>query len=493
MNASRKTVTLPRVITGLAVALLVVLGSPGSSWADSLEIESASISRTGSTLRVRGKDAPDHSTVTVVYPGDGTFIGSVQSDNDGDWSLSVPTPNPAPCRVRAESGNGSDERNVRRAPSNCSNNGGGGGGNNLPDANNDSYSTQQDTALNVSAPGVLGNDTDPDNDPITAVPASGATSAGGSYSLNADGSFTYTPATGFTGNDSFTYTATDGTDTSAPATVSINVTPTGGGGGGVTSRGDDYATPVGTTLNVTASRLSGVLYNDFGGSGPLSGATGEWRRQWFAELQYGRFIYLYTEQQSERQRRRQLHLPRRRDSHGIPVGSHHGQHPGPVEPGRLQDLHELRAGHALHRLRVRLLLRTAALQLHPGTGHQAQHPGPGQQCALPAPAGGRPRAGLDGLGRETVLRDYDHNGNFNKYYLRVLPRCPAAQRGPGPAADQHADQRRGRQFAAVPNTMYDSAAPDGNDALVTGAYNGATGVVLGDDCPDGITVNCTRH
>jgi hypothetical protein len=30
-----------------------------------------------------------------------------------------------------------------------------------------------------------------------------------------------------------------------------------------TARGDSYATPVGNPITVTASRLSGVLYNDF--------------------------------------------------------------------------------------------------------------------------------------------------------------------------------------------------------------------------------------
>ena len=46
--------------------------------------------------------------------------------------------------------------------------------------------------------------------------------------------------------------------------------PPPGGGDGVTAHGDLYATPVGDTLAVTASRLSGVLYNDFGGVGQLT-------------------------------------------------------------------------------------------------------------------------------------------------------------------------------------------------------------------------------
>jgi hypothetical protein len=99
------------------------------------------------------------------------------------------------------------------------------GGNNVPVASNDSYSMDQDTVLNVAAPGVLGNDSDGDNDPLTAVQLSGALN--GVATLNADGSFSYTPTPGFIGNDSFTYVADDGTDQSNLATVNITVNSTG--------------------------------------------------------------------------------------------------------------------------------------------------------------------------------------------------------------------------------------------------------------------------
>ena len=65
------------------------------------------------------------------------------------------------------------------------------GTNNPPVAANDSYSTNEDTTLTVSAPGVLGNDTDVDGNPLTAVLAAGPSH--GTLSLNANGSFTYTP------------------------------------------------------------------------------------------------------------------------------------------------------------------------------------------------------------------------------------------------------------------------------------------------------------
>jgi VCBS repeat-containing protein len=94
-------------------------------------------------------------------------------------------------------------------------------GNAAPVAVADSYSTQADTTLNVAAPGVLGNDTDANGNPLTAV--LNADVSHGSLTLNANGSFSYTPTTGFGGSDSFTYHANDGTDDSNVVTVSIEV------------------------------------------------------------------------------------------------------------------------------------------------------------------------------------------------------------------------------------------------------------------------------
>ena len=89
-----------------------------------------------------------------------------------------------------------------------------------PTAGDDAYMTDEDTPLNIAAPGVLGNDTDPDGDPLTAEVVS---TASGSLTLNTDGSFTYTPAAGFTGTTSFTYQAGDGAAVSNVATVTITV------------------------------------------------------------------------------------------------------------------------------------------------------------------------------------------------------------------------------------------------------------------------------
>ena len=69
---------------------------------------------------------------------------------------------------------------------------------------------------------MLGNDTDADSDPLTAVLVSNVTH--GTLSLAANGGFTYTPTGGYNGPDSFTYKANDGTADSNTVTVSLTVT-----------------------------------------------------------------------------------------------------------------------------------------------------------------------------------------------------------------------------------------------------------------------------
>jgi PKD repeat protein len=105
--------------------------------------------------------------------------------------------------------------------------------NDAPVANNDGpYVTSQDVALVITAAQVLANDTDPENDPRTIAGVSQSLN-GGSVNLAGDGSsITYTPPAGFFGDDSFTYTATDGSLSSNVATVTVTVSPASGDGGG---------------------------------------------------------------------------------------------------------------------------------------------------------------------------------------------------------------------------------------------------------------------
>ena len=94
--------------------------------------------------------------------------------------------------------------------------------NNPPAAKGDSFMVEEGQILEVAAPGVLSNDTDPDGDPLTAALVDDAFN--GVLVLYPDGSFIYTPDTGFIGDDKFTYVASDGEDDSPVATVTITVT-----------------------------------------------------------------------------------------------------------------------------------------------------------------------------------------------------------------------------------------------------------------------------
>ncbi len=94
--------------------------------------------------------------------------------------------------------------------------------NDAPVATGDAYSVDEDNALAVNAvSGVLNNDTDIDGDTLNAVLVNGPSN--GTLTLNADGSFAYTPNADFGGNDSFTYRTDDGSDVSNVATVTLNV------------------------------------------------------------------------------------------------------------------------------------------------------------------------------------------------------------------------------------------------------------------------------
>ncbi len=93
--------------------------------------------------------------------------------------------------------------------------------NDPPNAVGNAYSVLAGATLSVALPGVLANDSDIDGDALSAVLNSSV--AHGSLALNANGSFSYTPTAGYSGADSFTYQASDGAASSAPATVSLTV------------------------------------------------------------------------------------------------------------------------------------------------------------------------------------------------------------------------------------------------------------------------------
>src|SRR5262249_44343346 len=86
---------------------------------------------------------------------------------------------------------------------------------------------------------------------LTAVVVAGPSH--GQLTLNADGSFTYTPASGFVGSDTFMYQDSDGQSFGDVAIVTLTV------GAAPVAGNDFYTTPVNTALTVVAP---GVLAND---------------------------------------------------------------------------------------------------------------------------------------------------------------------------------------------------------------------------------------
>jgi VCBS repeat-containing protein len=90
-----------------------------------------------------------------------------------------------------------------------------------PVAKDDKYSVNEDGVLSVAVPGVRANDTDKNGDALTVSLVSDVLN--GTLTLNANGSFTYTPDPDFNGKDVFTYQVSDGRGGVDTATVTITV------------------------------------------------------------------------------------------------------------------------------------------------------------------------------------------------------------------------------------------------------------------------------
>ena len=82
-------------------------------------------------------------------------------------------------------------------------------GGSAPVAVDDFFGFQKGVVYNAHVPGVLANDSDPEGEVISVIPESGPTTGGGTYSLDANGFFTYTPPNNTLASDSFTYQIVD--------------------------------------------------------------------------------------------------------------------------------------------------------------------------------------------------------------------------------------------------------------------------------------------
>jgi hypothetical protein len=126
--------------------------------------------------------------------------------------------------------------------------------NDAPAATADVFDAVEDQPLAVVAAGVLANDLDADGDALTALLVSPPTH--GTVALAGDGSFVYTPAADYAGDDAFTYRVTDGIAMSQSATVVLRVAPVNDAPVAV---GDAYTLEEDVPLTVGAG---GVLAND---------------------------------------------------------------------------------------------------------------------------------------------------------------------------------------------------------------------------------------
>jgi subtilisin-like proprotein convertase family protein len=129
--------------------------------------------------------------------------------------------------------------------------------NGAPVASNDTATTNRGTPVTIA---VLANDTDPNGDPLTV--ASLTQPASGSVVLNANGTLTYTPPSGFTGTTTFTYQASDGVSPSNTASVTVQVVAPPANAAPVAVN-DSTTTPRGTPVNIA------VLANDTDANGDV--------------------------------------------------------------------------------------------------------------------------------------------------------------------------------------------------------------------------------
>lgn len=133
--------------------------------------------------------------------------------------LSSPYDNSGPDQSRSARGGGAGA-----PPTTTSGGSGGRGPAAAPPADSHVYAAEKNKPLTIAAPGLL--PLQPAANPGTPPPparsaALDAPPGHGRVTIKPDGSFVYAPIDGFTGTDTFTYTATTAGVTSAAGTVTI--------------------------------------------------------------------------------------------------------------------------------------------------------------------------------------------------------------------------------------------------------------------------------
>lgn len=176
----------------------------------------------GTVLDVLANDQPMPGGGELVITGVGSTDhgGTVQIAQDGKTVTYIPAPDFFGVETFAytlNDGTGAKQATatVQVAPKNDD-----------PTAVNDAFTVTEDAAGTVLD--VLQNDEiAPDTGETLSVIGVGATSAGGAATVATDGSHVvYTPAANFFGDESFTYTISDGNGGTSQATATVTVVPT---------------------------------------------------------------------------------------------------------------------------------------------------------------------------------------------------------------------------------------------------------------------------
>ena len=127
-----------------------------------------------------------------------------------------------------------------------------------PVAVGDALTSAGGAPVTFTAAFLLANDTDPDNHALTVTTVASGSTQGGTIASNGGGSYTYTPPAGFTGQDTFLYSISDGV-ASASAVVVVTVTA---------------PAPDGPVLHFTFDETDPVNVTDVSGTGNHGVITG---------------------------------------------------------------------------------------------------------------------------------------------------------------------------------------------------------------------------
>lgn len=236
-NSNTSAATLNSALTDLLPSPVVVAGTPNAATSCPGGIVTA-MPASGSVTLAAGAWIPAAGTCTITV--------AVSSTTEGTFTNSIPA-----GALRTDAGSNVDPATANLTVSAAAA---------LPPvAMDDHYTLRGNTTLTVAAPGVLGNDYDPQGGIIAVAPGLLGRPQAGVVSMSyASGAFSYAPIPGFVGADHFDYQLENSWFTlSNTATVWLTVTAPNQP---PVATDDSYSTPANTTLTVDAAH--GVLAND---------------------------------------------------------------------------------------------------------------------------------------------------------------------------------------------------------------------------------------